>query len=62
MNGFVLYEVSGGLVAVTKDGMFSIDKDKGASIKRFVNAVVTRALDISHSKENMIRDLVDIDR
>lgn len=62
MNGFVLYEVSGGLVAVTKDGMFSIDKDKGASIKRFVNAVVTRALDISHSKEDMIRDLVDIDR
>lgn len=62
MNGFVLYEVSGGLVAVTKDGMFSIDRDKGASIKRFVNAVVTRALDVNRNKEDMIRDIADIDR
>jgi len=62
MNGFVLYEVSGGLVAVTKDGMFSIDRDKGASIKRFVNAVVMRALDVNRNKEDMIRDIADIDR
>jgi len=62
MNGFVLYEVSGGLVAVTKDEMFSIDRDKGASIKRFVNAVVTRALDVNRNKEDMIRDIADIDR
>lgn len=62
INSFELYEVSGGLVAVTKDGAFGIGGDKGASIKRFVNAVVTRALDVSHNKEDMIRNLVDIDR